>query len=67
MRCVVEVEPAGQSRGFVGCSDVMSAAQDGVFVAVAAGEVDGEAPPGRAPKRSGNSGRWFRRPVARST
>ena len=41
---VVEVEPAGAVEGFFGGADVVSAWEDGVFVAVAAGEVDREAP-----------------------
>ena len=41
---VVEVEAAGAIEGFFGGADGVSAGQDGVFVAVAAGEMDREAP-----------------------
>ena len=41
---VVEVEAAGAVEGFFGGADGVSAGQDGVFVAVAAGEMDREAP-----------------------
>jgi len=40
---VVEVEAAAAVEGFFGGADGVSAGQDGVFVAVAAGEMDREA------------------------
>jgi len=42
---VVEVEAAGAVQGFFGGTDWVAAWQDGVFVSVFAGQVDGEAPP----------------------
>jgi hypothetical protein len=41
---VVEVEAAGAVEGFFGAAGVWAAGEDGVFVAVAAGQVDREAP-----------------------
>lgn len=41
---VVEVETARAVEGFFGAAGGQSVGQDGVLVAVAAGEVDGEAP-----------------------
>jgi hypothetical protein len=46
---VVEVQPAGAVQGFFGGAGVQAGWQDGVLVAVAAGEVDGEAPPAGRP------------------
>ena len=42
---VAEVEAAGAVDGFFGGAGGLAAGQDGVFVAVSAGQVDGEAPP----------------------
>src|SRR5918996_846292 len=42
---VVEVQPAGAVEGFFGGTDRIAAWQDGVFVSVLAGQVDGKAPP----------------------
>src|SRR4029450_5279121 len=46
---VVEVQPAGTVQGFFRGAGVQAGRQDGVLVAVAAGEVDGKAPPAGQP------------------
>ena len=46
---VVEVQPAGAVQGFFRGAGVQAGWQDGVLVAVAAGEVDGKAPPAGRP------------------
>jgi hypothetical protein len=46
---VVEVQPAGAVQGFFRGAGVQAGWQDGVLVAVAAGQVDGKAPPAGRP------------------
>src|SRR4030095_14306635 len=46
---VVEVQPAGAVQGLFRGAGVQAGWQDGVLVAVAAGEVDGKAPPAGRP------------------
>src|SRR5215211_2551308 len=46
---VVQVQPAGAVQGFFRGAGVQTGRQDGVLVAVAAGEVDGKAPPAGRP------------------
>src|SRR5512132_3843020 len=53
---VVEVQPAGAVQGFFRGAGVQAGWQDGVLVAVAAGEVDGKAPPAGRPAVAGTAG-----------
>src|SRR4029453_7489630 len=54
---VVEVQPAGAVQGFFRGAGVQAGWQDGVLVAVAAGEVDGKGPPAGRPPVAGTGQR----------